>query len=80
MGGAGLKIHDSLSGYEENHLVRTKTFSTHNKPEFTIMCANRAFLRTPEVELHGEHRVFPLSRDRGVRHREARETAESESI
>ena len=33
MGGAGLKIHDSLPGYEENHLVRTKTFSTHNKPE-----------------------------------------------
>ena len=33
MGGARLKIHDSLSGYEENRLVRTKTFSTHNKPE-----------------------------------------------
>ena len=33
MGGAGLKIHDSLPGYEENHLVRTKTFSTHNKPK-----------------------------------------------
>ena len=33
MGGARLKIHDSLSGYEENRLVRTKTFSAHNKPE-----------------------------------------------
>lgn len=33
MGGARLKIHDSLSGYEENRLVRTKTFSVHNKPE-----------------------------------------------
>ena len=31
MGGARLKIHDSLSGYEENRLVRTKTFSAHNK-------------------------------------------------
>ena len=33
MGGARLKIHDSLSGYEENRLVRTKTFSAHNKPK-----------------------------------------------
>ena len=33
MGGAGLKIHDSLSGYEENRPVRTKTFFTHNRPE-----------------------------------------------
>lgn len=24
-----------------------------------MMCANRAFLRTPEVELHGEHRFSP---------------------
>lgn len=30
MGGTRLKIHDSLSGYEENRLVRTKTFSAHN--------------------------------------------------
>ena len=36
MGGAGLKIHDSLPGYEENHLVRTKTFSAHNKPEIEL--------------------------------------------
>lgn len=62
MGGARLKIHDSLSGYEENRLVRTKTFSAHNKPEFTMMCAKRAFLRTPEVEQPGEHRVFPMTR------------------
>lgn len=61
MGGARLKIHDSLPGYEENRLVRTKTFSAHNKPKFTMMCAKWAFfLRTPEVEQHGEHRVFPL--------------------
>ena len=33
MGGARLKIHDSLSGYEENRLVRTKTFFAHNKPK-----------------------------------------------
>lgn len=33
MGGARLKIHDSLSGYEGNRLVRAKTFSAHNKPE-----------------------------------------------
>ena len=33
MGGTRLKIHDSLSGYEENRLVRTKTFSAHNKPK-----------------------------------------------
>ena len=25
-----------------------------------MMCAKWAFLRTPEVEQHGEHRVFPL--------------------
>ena len=49
-----------------------KRFPRTTSPKFTIMCANRAFLRTPEVELHGEHRVFPLSRDRGVRYREAR--------
>lgn len=36
MGGARLKIHDSLSGYEENHVVRTKTFSAHNKPEIDV--------------------------------------------
>lgn len=28
-----------------------------------MMCAKRAFLRTPEVEQHGEHRVFPLTLD-----------------
>lgn len=32
MGGASIKIHDSLSGYEENCLVRTKTFFAH-KPK-----------------------------------------------
>lgn len=53
-----------------------KRFPRTTSPKFTIMCANRAFLRTPEVELHGEHRVFPLSRDRGVRHREARSSRE----
>lgn len=58
MGGASIKIHDSLSGYEENRLVRTKTFSAHNKPKFTMMCAKWAFLRTPEVEQPGEHRFF----------------------
>ena len=26
-----------------------------------MMCAKRAFLRTPDVEQHGEHRVFPLT-------------------
>ena len=26
-----------------------------------MMCAKWAFLRTPEVEQHGEHRVFPLT-------------------
>ncbi len=26
-----------------------------------MMCAKRAFLRTPEVEQPGEHRVFPLT-------------------
>ena len=36
MGGARLKIHDSLSGYEENRLVRTKTFSAHNKPKIEL--------------------------------------------
>ena len=28
-----------------------------------MMCAKWAFLRTPEVEQHGEHRVFPLTRN-----------------
>ena len=28
-----------------------------------MMCANLAFLRTPQVEQHGEHRVFPLTSD-----------------
>ena len=37
-----------------------------------MMCANRAFLRTPEVELHGEHRFSPTpdlksTGDKGVR-------------
>ena len=36
MGGASIKIHDSLSGYEENRLVRTKTFSAHNKPKIDV--------------------------------------------
>ena len=27
-----------------------------------MMCAKWAFLRTPEVEQHGEHRVFPMTR------------------
>ena len=27
-----------------------------------MMCAKRPFLRTPEVEQPGEHRVFPLTR------------------
>ena len=26
-----------------------------------MMCAKRAFLRTPEVEQPGEHRVFPMT-------------------
>lgn len=26
-----------------------------------MMCAKWAFLRTPEVEQHGEHRVFPMT-------------------
>ena len=26
-----------------------------------MMCAKWAFLRTPEVEQHGEHRVFPMN-------------------
>ena len=36
-----------------------KRFSRTTSPKLTMMCANRAFLRTPEVELHGEHRFSP---------------------
>ena len=33
-----------------------------------MMCAKWAFLRTPEVEQHGEHRVFPLTLPPPTRH------------
>ena len=39
-----------------------KRFLRTTSPKFTMMCAKRAFLRTPEVEQHGEHRFFPMTR------------------
>ena len=35
--------------YEENRLVRTKTFSTHDEPKIAMSCANRAFLLTGKI-------------------------------